>query len=239
MSKSEGLRIGHHLFLFLKITQQIHLEWGGKITKQTRVWSRTVTLITQQNNSVKFWCWLERPFKIPSLHPGLWRYCPLSVADGTVPGAVQGQGWPTLTPQRWLQPRMQCSCWGDAPTGQGRDRTGPAGKQTLISVLVVSGAGAEEHGLSVTVLFTPPVSFLTLRTLRGTVLFLKSCTVGVNARVFVCQHLPVHVQSPCCQHGKILCEVLNFQHVFCVYLKYKVVPHKWRSKWDLNNTRSS
>lgn len=53
MSKSEGLKIGH-LFLFLKITQQIHLELGGKIAKQTQVWSRTVMLITQQNNSVKF-----------------------------------------------------------------------------------------------------------------------------------------------------------------------------------------
>lgn len=54
---------------------------------------------------------------------------------------------------------MQRRCWGDAPTDEGRDWTGPAGKQTLISVLVVSEAGAEEDGLSVTVLYTLPPFF--------------------------------------------------------------------------------
>lgn len=160
MSTSEGLKIGH-LFLFLKITQQIHLELGGKTAKQTQVWSRTVTLITQQNNSVKFWCWLEHPFEIPSLHPGLWRYCPLSVADGTVTGAVEGQGWPRLTPQRCLQPRMQCSCWGDAPTDEGRDWTGPAGKQTLMSVLVCLWGWCRGAWPGCDSAVRSPISFLT------------------------------------------------------------------------------
>lgn len=124
MSKSEGLRIGHCLFLFLRITQQIHVEWGGKIAKQTQVGSRAVMLITQWDNFVKFWCWLELPFIIPSLHPGLWRYCPLSVDDGTVAGAVQGQGWPRLTPQRWCsQDAVQLLGWCSHRWGEGVDRT--------------------------------------------------------------------------------------------------------------------
>lgn len=74
MAKSEGLKIGHSLFLFLKIAQQIHLGWEDEITKQTRVWSGVVTLITQQNNLGKSRCRLECPIKIPSLRPRLWRH---------------------------------------------------------------------------------------------------------------------------------------------------------------------
>lgn len=73
-------------------------------------------------------------------------------------GQCKGRGGPGSHP-RGDAARMQCGCWGDAPTDEGREWTGPAGEQTLISVLVVSEAGAEEHGLSVAVLCTPSSFF--------------------------------------------------------------------------------
>lgn len=98
------------------------------------------------------------------------------------------------------------------------------------------------------------VSVLPLRALRRTVIFQKSCSVDITEGVFMhmhllvhiyaCMHTHTHTESSRCQHGKISGVCINFQQTafwkefFNVHWKYKVVLHKWGSKWVLINIRS-
>lgn len=117
-----------------------------------------------------------------------------SVTDDSVIRAVQGQELPSLAPEQWLLPGRWCSCvlQGWCAHRRGERLDGTCRKMRLWCWLSLRLERRSTVWLCDSTLH-PPVSILPLRSFRRIVLFQKSCSANVNARMFVHMHLLLHI----------------------------------------------